>query len=127
MRSRSAPTSTRWISPASPSWRAASRKAISCAPSPERCTAARQRFHCTRQPAWPRVCWTTLRTVQSIGGAWPDEPTGDLDKKAAGEILELLEKLNSTFSKTIIMVTHDPGAAERAQRMVHLDKGVLSR
>jgi putative ABC transport system ATP-binding protein len=56
-----------------------------------------------------------------------DEPTGDLDKKAAGEILELLEKLNSTFSKTIIMVTHDPGAAERAQRMVHLDKGVLSR
>ena len=56
-----------------------------------------------------------------------DEPTGDLDKKSAGEILELLEKLNSTFSKTIVMVTHDPVAAERAHRMVHLDKGVLSR
>ena len=56
-----------------------------------------------------------------------DEPTGDLDKKAAGEILELLEKLNSQFSKTIVMVTHDPVAAERAHRMVHLDKGVLTR
>ena len=56
-----------------------------------------------------------------------DEPTGDLDKKSAGEILELLEKLNSSHQKTIIMVTHDPGAAERAHRMVHLDKGVLSR
>ena len=56
-----------------------------------------------------------------------DEPTGDLDKKSAGEILELLEKLNKTFSKTIVMVTHDPGAAERANRMVHLDKGVLTR
>ena len=56
-----------------------------------------------------------------------DEPTGDLDKKAAGEILELLEKLNSGFGKTIVMVTHDAHAAERAHRMVHLDKGVLSR
>ena len=56
-----------------------------------------------------------------------DEPTGDLDKKSAGEILELLEKLNTSFGKTIVMVTHDPGAAERAHRMVHLDKGVLSR
>jgi len=56
-----------------------------------------------------------------------DEPTGDLDKKAAGEILELLEKLNTQFGKTIVMVTHDPGAAERAHRMVHLDKGVLTR
>jgi putative ABC transport system ATP-binding protein len=55
-----------------------------------------------------------------------DEPTGDLDKKAAGEILELLETLNSSHKKTIIMVTHDPVAAERAHRMVHLDKGVLS-
>jgi len=56
-----------------------------------------------------------------------DEPTGDLDKKSAGEILELLEKLNTSHKKTIVMVTHDPGAAERAHRMVHLDKGVLSR
>ncbi len=55
-----------------------------------------------------------------------DEPTGDLDKKSAGEILELLEKLNSGYQKTIVMVTHDPGAAARAHRMVHLDKGVLS-
>ena len=56
-----------------------------------------------------------------------DEPTGDLDKKSADEILELLGKLNTAFSKTIVMVTHDPGAAERAHRLVHLDKGVLSR
>ena len=56
-----------------------------------------------------------------------DEPTGDLDKKSATEVLELLEKLNTGYQKTIVMVTHDPGAAERAHRMVHLDKGVLSR
>jgi putative ABC transport system ATP-binding protein len=56
-----------------------------------------------------------------------DEPTGDLDKKSAGEILELLETLNVKFEKTIVMVTHDPVAAERAHRLVHLDKGVLSR
>jgi putative ABC transport system ATP-binding protein len=56
-----------------------------------------------------------------------DEPTGDLDKKSATEVLELLEKLNSGYQKTIVMVTHDPGAAERAHRVVHLDKGVLSR
>jgi len=55
-----------------------------------------------------------------------DEPTGDLDKKAAGEILELLELLNASHGKTIVMVTHDPGAAQRAHRLVHLDKGVLS-
>ncbi len=55
-----------------------------------------------------------------------DEPTGDLDRKAGEEILELLERLNSEFKKTIVMVTHDPHAAERAHRMVHLDKGVLS-
>ena len=55
-----------------------------------------------------------------------DEPTGDLDKKAAGEILELLVRLNREFGKTIIMVTHDPNAAERAHRVLHLDKGVLS-
>ncbi len=55
-----------------------------------------------------------------------DEPTGDLDGKSAQEILTLLQRLNQEFSKTIILVTHDPHAAERANRMLHLDKGVLS-
>ena len=55
-----------------------------------------------------------------------DEPTGDLDRNAAEEILELLAKLNSDFKKTIVMVTHDPHAAQKAHRMVHLEKGVLS-
>ena len=54
-----------------------------------------------------------------------DEPTGDLDAKSAGEILDLLERLNEEFDKTIIMVTHDPRAAERATRLLHLEKGVL--
>jgi putative ABC transport system ATP-binding protein len=54
-----------------------------------------------------------------------DEPTGDLDAKSAEEILELLNRLNTEFGKTIVMVTHDPRAASRAHRMVHLDKGVL--
>ena len=54
-----------------------------------------------------------------------DEPTGDLDAKSAGEILDLLGRLNSEFKKTIIMVTHDPHAAERATRQLHLEKGVL--
>ena len=56
-----------------------------------------------------------------------DEPTGDLDRKSGGEILDLLERLNQEFKKTIIMVTHDPHAAERAHRIFHLDKGVLSK
>jgi putative ABC transport system ATP-binding protein len=56
-----------------------------------------------------------------------DEPTGDLDSQSAGEILDLLTQLNQQFEKTIIMVTHDPHAAERAHHMIHLDKGVLSR
>ncbi len=55
-----------------------------------------------------------------------DEPTGDLDRKSAEEVLQLLERLNSEFKKTIVMVTHDPHAAERAHRLVHLDKGVLT-
>jgi putative ABC transport system ATP-binding protein len=55
-----------------------------------------------------------------------DEPTGDLDRTSAEEILQLLERLNREFKKTIVMVTHDPHAAERAKRSVHLDKGVLS-
>lgn len=54
-----------------------------------------------------------------------DEPTGDLDGKSAGEILDLLQRLNAEFEKTIVMVTHDPHAAERAGRLVHLEKGVL--
>ena len=55
-----------------------------------------------------------------------DEPTGDLDRKAGDEILELLQTLNKEHGKTIVMVTHDPHAAERAQRTLHLDKGVLA-
>jgi putative ABC transport system ATP-binding protein len=54
-----------------------------------------------------------------------DEPTGDLDRKSADEILKLLERLNQEFNKTIIMVTHDPAAAERAKKVHHLDKGAL--
>ena len=55
-----------------------------------------------------------------------DEPTGDLDRKSGDEILDLLHALNTEHGKTILMVTHDPHAAARAQRTVHLDKGVLS-
>jgi putative ABC transport system ATP-binding protein len=55
-----------------------------------------------------------------------DEPTGDLDRKSADEILTLLEKLNKEFKKTILMVTHDPQAAERATVTRRLDKGMLS-
>jgi putative ABC transport system ATP-binding protein len=54
-----------------------------------------------------------------------DEPTGDLDRKAGDEILELLQALNRGYGKTIVMVTHDPHAAERATRVVHLEKGTL--
>jgi putative ABC transport system ATP-binding protein len=54
-----------------------------------------------------------------------DEPTGDLDRKSAEEILTLLSRLNSEFKKTIIMVTHDPHAAESAHKIQHLDKGEL--
>ena len=55
-----------------------------------------------------------------------DEPTGDLDRKSAEEILTLMGKLNTEFGKTIIMVTHDPAAAERASIIHHLDKGRLA-
>ncbi len=55
-----------------------------------------------------------------------DEPTGDLDKLSAEEILKLLDRLNKEFKKTIVMVTHDPRAAERANMTRHLDKGELS-
>jgi putative ABC transport system ATP-binding protein len=56
-----------------------------------------------------------------------DEPTGDLDRKAGDEILDLLQSLNRDHGKTIVMVTHDPRAAERASRTIHLEKGVLTR
>ncbi len=54
-----------------------------------------------------------------------DEPTGDLDRETASEILTLLQALNQDHGKTIVMVTHDPQAAEYAKRILHLDKGTL--
>jgi putative ABC transport system ATP-binding protein len=54
-----------------------------------------------------------------------DEPTGDLDRTAGDEVLDLLQALNRDHGKTIVMVTHDPHAAVRAKRTLHLDKGVL--
>jgi putative ABC transport system ATP-binding protein len=55
-----------------------------------------------------------------------DEPTGDLDRKAGDEILDLLQTLNRDHGKTIVMVTHDPHAAQRATRVLHLEKGSLA-
>jgi len=55
-----------------------------------------------------------------------DEPTGDLDRSTAEEILGLLDRLNRVLGKTVIMVTHDPKAAEKARRLIHLEKGVLA-
>lgn len=54
-----------------------------------------------------------------------DEPTGDLDRSSAESIMKLLTQLNVEFKKTIVMVTHDPSAAEQARRLEHLDKGEL--
>ena len=54
-----------------------------------------------------------------------DEPTGDLDKNSAEEIMTLLSRLNAEFKKTIVIVTHDPRAAEKAHTIRHLDKGEL--
>src|SRR5260370_434254 len=54
-----------------------------------------------------------------------DEPTGDLDARSAGEVLTLLQRLNQEYRKTIVMVTHDPHAAERAPHLLHLEKGPL--
>jgi putative ABC transport system ATP-binding protein len=54
-----------------------------------------------------------------------DEPTGDLDRKSADEVLNLLTTLCSEYHKTILMVTHDPAASDRAQATLHLNKGVL--
>jgi putative ABC transport system ATP-binding protein len=55
-----------------------------------------------------------------------DEPTGDLDRVSAEEILSMMERLNAEMGKTIIMVTHDPRAAQRAKVLRHLDKGYLN-
>ena len=55
-----------------------------------------------------------------------DGPTGDLDKVSAQDIMNLLERLNKEFKKTIVMVTHDPRAAEKAHKVMHLDKGELT-
>lgn len=55
-----------------------------------------------------------------------DEPTGQLDAKAASEVLALLKRLNTEYKKTIVMVTHDPHAAQAAGTVLHLDKGVLT-
>lgn len=55
-----------------------------------------------------------------------DEPTGDLDKQSAEDILQLLSRLNEEYGKTIIMVTHDPRAADKAKTIRHLDKGELT-
>jgi putative ABC transport system ATP-binding protein len=54
-----------------------------------------------------------------------DEPTGDLDATSAAEILDLMQRLNQEFGKTLVVVTHDPNAAARAARLLHLEKGVL--
>jgi putative ABC transport system ATP-binding protein len=54
-----------------------------------------------------------------------DEPTGDLDRKSANEIMDLLTELSKAHGKTILMVTHDPLAAERAETILHLEKGTL--
>jgi putative ABC transport system ATP-binding protein len=55
-----------------------------------------------------------------------DEPTGDLDRKSAAAVLDLMDQLNQELGKTVILVTHDPSAAKRARRLQFLDKGVLS-
>ena len=55
-----------------------------------------------------------------------DEPTGDLDAKSGAEVLTLVQRLNREYKKTIVMVTHDPHAAERATRVLHLEKGTLA-
>jgi len=54
-----------------------------------------------------------------------DEPTGDLDRATGEEVLKLMDELHRDLGKTIVMVTHDPKAAARASRMIHLEKGVL--
>jgi putative ABC transport system ATP-binding protein len=55
-----------------------------------------------------------------------DEPTGDLDRTSAEEVLQLMEKLSSVVGKTVVMVTHDPRAAKKAGKIKYLEKGVLA-
>ena len=55
-----------------------------------------------------------------------DEPTGDLDRVSAEDVLNLMDRLNSELGKTIVMVTHDPNAAKHARTVRHLEKGVLT-
>jgi putative ABC transport system ATP-binding protein len=55
-----------------------------------------------------------------------DEPTGDLDRVSAQEVMTLMDRLNKEFKKTVVMVTHDPRAAEKAHKVMHLDKGELT-
>ena len=55
-----------------------------------------------------------------------DEPTGDLDRVSAGEVMTLMDRLNKEFKKTVVMVTHDPRAAEKAHTVMQLDKGELT-
>ncbi len=55
-----------------------------------------------------------------------DEPTGDLDRETANEVLDLLRTLSQDYGKTIVMVTHDPKAADMATRQLHVDKGQLA-
>jgi putative ABC transport system ATP-binding protein len=56
-----------------------------------------------------------------------DEPTGDLDRESAEQVMQLVSRLSRELGKTVLMVTHDPRAAEHAQTIVHLDKGRLGR
>ena len=56
-----------------------------------------------------------------------DEPTGDLDRTTADQVLLVLQRLNRELKKTVVMVTHDPQAATFAERVIHLDKGKLGR
>jgi putative ABC transport system ATP-binding protein len=56
-----------------------------------------------------------------------DEPTGDLDRESANAVMDLLRRLNDEMKKTLVVVTHDAVAADKARRVLHLDKGVLAR
>ena len=78
------------------------------------CPAGRSSAWASRAPSWPTPTFLLC-----------DEPTGDLDRKSADEILDLLDRLVREYGKTVLMVTHDPLAAERAHVVLHLEKGVL--
>ena len=65
-------------------------------------------------------------TLTIVGLVIADEPTGDLDRQSAADILKLLDRLNVELGKSIVMVTHDPRAAEAAHHLIYLDKGQLT-